>query len=144
MPKFVIIDSHVEFPTATDRSDQFSSFNAEAVRAEVEASVFGDRVEKVAKGVYTNTLNANVRPDADFVFLLYLLQQQDLETDTSVLYRPKTGAKATSNPELTFDVCVTKTPPIGGDRGSLLEGNLSLRINSAITYDNGAVTVTLG
>ena len=144
MPKFVQIDGYVEFPTGTDRSDQFSSLNLEAMRAEVEASVYGDRVDKVAPGTFKNTTAMVVRPDADWVFMRVLIAALNADVNVSMTYRPDSSAKSTSNPEFVFPVCVSKIPSLGGQRGALMEGSYTLQINGSIEYDDGTTQISIG
>lgn len=144
MGQYVQIDAKIEFPVSTDRASQFSSFNIEPTRNKVEAAVFGNKVDTIAKGTYMHSFSANVRPDTDMAFMLYLAQALVAEADIAILYRPKNAAQSTTNPTLTFSVAVTSMPPLGVKRGDLFEGNLDLQIQTAITWTDGTNTVTIG
>lgn len=144
MAKFVATNEYIELPSGTDRSNQFSSFIPEPVRAEIDAAVFGDESDRFELGVFSNTVTSNVRPDADWAFLKYLIQQMDSGADVAVLYRPKAGAKATDNPEMTFNIKISKLPPLGAARGELLGGQVQWKVNGPITWDDGVDTIVLG
>lgn len=143
--KRVLLDQTIEFPSGTDRKAQFTAFNVEPTRAEVEAQAFGDKSQKYEVGLANHSFSATVRPDADQAFRKYLMQRMEDGADVPVVHRPKNAVKGSDNPEVTFSVKVHMMPPIGGDHGALEgEGNLNLTINGPVTWDDGTDTVTIG
>lgn len=142
--KFVQIDCYLEWPTGTPAMSQFHAVNLEALRAEVESSVFGNKVDQSVKGTHKHTFTVKVRPDADFAFVKVLIGQMESDADFAVLYRPKNAAKSSTNPEMTFNVMLSKLPPLGGERGKLLEGDMQCHVNSSISYDDGTTPIIIG
>jgi hypothetical protein len=146
MPKLVQLNCHLTVG-GTARNSEFTSFNLDLIRAEVESWAMGDRSDAFELGVFQHAITANVRVNADFVFVKQLLTAMEAGTDLAIVYRPKPTAspKATDNPEYAFAVKVARMPPQGGQRGALFgEGALNLKINGAVTYDDGGTPIVLG
>jgi hypothetical protein len=143
MAKRVVLDCYLQIG-AVDRRAEFNSFAPELTRAQVDAGVFGNGAEKYELGLFSGTITGDLRSESTHTFLTYLIQRLGDGADVAVIWRPKNSAKATDNPELTFNVKIDKVP-MGGARGELANsGQLSMKINGTVLYDDGAVTVTLG
>lgn len=143
MSKQVILDSFISW-AGTDRSDQFTSFDVMSERSALDASVFGDKTEKIEVGTFKNSLKAKLRPDANWTFLSILMTEYAAGANVAVIYRASSAVKSTSNPELTFSVMLNKAPRVGGERNTLLETDLDVTINTKIVYDYSTTTVDLG
>lgn len=143
MAKEVVTLTYIEWPAGTNRSDQFAGFSIEIDREKVASDVFPAGHKMVTPGVYTSTCKAKLRPSADNVFLKVLLNQLDAGTDIALLTRKNSGAKSATNPEITFSIAAAFSPPLGGDFGALVEKDLDLHINTAVTWDDGTTPIVL-
>ena len=143
MAKEVVMLTYIEWPAGTNRSSEFAGFSVEIDREKVASDVFPSGYKSVTPGVYTNTCKAKLRPTADNVFLKILLQELDAGTDIAILTRKNSAAKSATNPEITFSIAACFSPPLGGDFGALVEKDLDLHINSAVTWDDGTTPIVL-
>lgn len=142
MAKYVLTDAYVEYD-GVDKSNQFSQVTITTSRDQIDASVFGDRSMRYEKGVFTNGVQLQLRPDADFAFVTEITGDYAADVAIPMVVRFKNAAKADSNPELSFNVQVTQVP-FGGTRNQLFEGSVSWPIDGPITYDYDTSTITLG
>lgn len=138
MAKQVIIDQVIEMPVGTNVSAQFSGSGFTPTRNEVDSSVFGDKVDQIAKGTYAMTYRGQLRPDADMAFYTYLLGELESDNATAMLFRPKNADRGAENPEATFSVMITSVPELGGNRGDLFEGDFEFKIVTPVKYDRNA------
>lgn len=140
--KYVTLNAFFSMATV-DRSNQFSSLTLTTEREHIDASVFGDRAVRYEKGIFTNGIGAMLRPDADFVFQNILMGYYAADTAIACVLRLKNAAKSATNPEMTFNVHVTKAP-LSAERGKLFEQQMDWPIDGPITYDYTTSTITLG
>jgi len=144
MAKRVFLDCFLTLG-GTDRKSQFSSFDTKPLREAVDVGALGDKSEKYELGLFSATIGGNVRPEADWAFLKYLLQRMEDGADVAFVYRPVNSSKAATNPELSGNFKVDKVPPLGGERGRLFgEGSIEFKVNGAVTWDDGTTVLTLG
>lgn len=129
---------------ATDYKDEFSSFTFEVNKEEVDVSVFGNKSRTYELGLANISCSGNLRPEADQALIKYLLQRMEDGADVALVYRPKNAVKGSDNPEVTGNVKISSVP-IGGDHGGIeSEGTVTMNFNGALTWDDGADTITIG
>lgn len=148
--KRVQTDAYISWG-GTDRSDQFGSLMPSAVRAQVEDAVFGSKVDTIAKGTYQNEISATLRPDSDQVFIKELINQFNGEAAVAVVFQqvdangPTTpGTPEAAYPTMSFSVEVTDAPPLGAERGALIEKQVTYRIVTPITWNDNTDTIEIG
>ena len=127
-----------------DRTGEFYSFDCKSKRAEVDSSRFGDFVDQIEKGTFSNELSAKLRPTS-MGLLLELLTEMRKDTPTPIRWlRNADATKGIDNPELTFSAMVTDAPLPTGGKGDLIEKDVTWQIVTAITWDDGTNVIAIG
>ena len=123
--------------TPVDVAEHIESFKPESSREEIGFANFGDMVEKIALGRYSNKVSLTIKPKGFAILRQFLTWYREGSEVAVVFLQDKTQPKGPENPELRFAVVVSTGILPGGDGKTKIEASPTWTINTSITYDDG-------
>lgn len=129
----------------TDYTPVLASIGLNIQRTEVDDSRLNDKFDQWLPGTYSGEMTLNFKAASGFSLLRTWMEWLAADNLKAFVFRPTTAVKSNANPELQGNIVISKSPPMGGDRGTLFgAGSITLKISGSVTWDDDGTDIVIG